>query len=93
MSTSTSSTSSTSTSKNQNQNQNEASTTKKKRAAKIVFVGDHSVGKTSAMIAFVRGKFPVEFIPSCLDTVSIELERDHRLVTLELWFVLCLSVF
>jgi len=60
-----------------------ASTTEGTRI-KLVAVGDGAVGKTSLLIAFARGTFPEQYIPTVFENYTAEMDGDNR-VLLHLW--------
>jgi small GTP-binding protein len=60
------------------------------RQVKLVVVGDGCVGKTSLLITYATGKFPVDYIPTVFDNYATDVEFSteeggSRTVTLGLW--------
>lgn len=52
---------------------------------KLVVVGDGAVGKTSLLISFSTGKFPVEYVPTVFENYACKTECEGQPVLLHLW--------
>ena len=52
---------------------------------KTVVVGDGAVGKTTLLIRFAEGRFPVEYVPTVFDNSSVIVGAGSHSVNLELW--------
>jgi len=54
---------------------------------KIVAVGDGAVGKTSMLIAFSKGTFPTEYVPTVFENYTKQMKRDkdNSNILLHLW--------
>jgi len=52
---------------------------------KCVIVGDVAVGKTCMMVAYVKGEFPKEYIPTICDESEAKVELDGE--SFKLWIV------
>ena len=60
------------------------------RQVKLVVVGDGCVGKTSLLITYTTGKFPVDYVPTVFDNYATDVdfsteEGRRRTVALGLW--------
>jgi len=55
------------------------------QSLKIVIVGDSAIGKTSALVTYVEGAFPGEYIPTSFDSYSAATMRRGEEIQLELW--------
>jgi len=56
----------------------------RKRRIKLIVVGDSAVGKTSLLLSYVRGEFPLEHAPTVFDNHAAQCQRAGLNVTLEL---------
>ena len=54
---------------------------------KVVVAGDGAMGKSCLLITYDTGKFPIEYIPSTVDTFTKELTVDNKSIELGLWDV------
>jgi len=54
---------------------------------KVVAVGDGAMGKSCLLITYDTGKFPMEYIPSTVDSFTKELNVDNQAIELEMWDV------
>ena len=52
---------------------------------KLIMVGDGAVGKTSMLITYTTGVFPVEYIPHSFDYQDISIVVDDQQCSLGLW--------
>ncbi|KAJ3235571.1 GTP-binding protein Rho1 [Chytriomyces hyalinus] len=52
---------------------------------KIVIVGDGAAGKTSLLIVFTSGNFPVNHIPTVFDNHLVDVFLDNQVIQLALW--------
>ncbi|KAI9328845.1 P-loop containing nucleoside triphosphate hydrolase protein [Obelidium mucronatum] len=52
---------------------------------KLVIVGDGAAGKTSLLIVFTSGHFPVNYIPTVFDNHLVDVFLDNEVVQLALW--------
>jgi len=52
---------------------------------KLVCVGDGAVGKTSALLSFAEGAYPVEYVPTVFDNYSSTFMVDQVPTNLNLW--------
>ena len=52
---------------------------------KLVIVGDAAVGKTSLIITYASGKYPVDYIPTVFDTFNSVIDIDGTRVNVGLW--------
>jgi GTPase SAR1 family protein len=52
---------------------------------KLVAVGDGACGKTSALLTFAAGMFPVEYVPTVFDNFATNLMVDKVPINLNLW--------
>lgn len=52
---------------------------------KMVVLGDGAVGKTSLLVTFSTGEYPVEYIPTVFDNYTASLKYEDRKVELNLW--------
>ncbi|KAJ3228917.1 GTP-binding protein Rho1 [Chytriomyces hyalinus] len=52
---------------------------------KIVIVGDGAAGKTSLLIVFTSGNFPVNHIPTVFDNHLVAVFLDNQVIQLALW--------
>lgn len=52
---------------------------------KLVVVGDGASGKTSLLVTFAKGEFPIVYIPTVFDTYVADMEIDDKAVELALW--------
>ncbi|KAF7346809.1 Small GTPase-binding protein [Mycena sanguinolenta] len=52
---------------------------------KLVIVGDGACGKTSLLIVFSKGTFPVVYIPTVFENYVADIEVDNKRVELALW--------
>eukprot|EP01116_Phalansterium_solitarium_P011753 TRINITY_DN2751_c0_g1_i2.p2 TRINITY_DN2751_c0_g1~~TRINITY_DN2751_c0_g1_i2.p2 ORF type:complete len:267 (-),score=88.41 TRINITY_DN2751_c0_g1_i2:534-1334(-) len=52
---------------------------------KFVVVGDGAVGKTSLLMSYCTGNFPLDYIPTVFENHTKQVTRDGSLVLLHLW--------
>ena len=52
---------------------------------KLVVVGDGAVGKTCMLYRYSKDEFPTDYVPTVLDTYSVDLVVDMKSVRLNLW--------
>lgn len=52
---------------------------------KLVIVGAGSCGKTSLLMVYARGSFPVEYVPTVFENYVTEVVTDKKVVDLALW--------
>jgi GTPase SAR1 family protein len=52
---------------------------------KLVAVGDGACGKTSALLTFSAGMFPVEYVPTVFDNFATNMMVDKVPINLNLW--------
>ena len=52
---------------------------------KVVVVGDGAVGKTSLLITYVTGKFPVDYIPTICDSYTHTALYNDKAYGIGLW--------
>ncbi len=52
----------------------------------LVVVGDHAVGKTCLLLAYLSKAFPTDYVPTLMDDLSlVNVKLDDEDVTLDLW--------
>lgn len=52
---------------------------------KCVVVGDGAVGKTSMLLSYTRNKFPVEYVPTIFDNITLRVEINGKSINVSLW--------
>lgn len=52
---------------------------------KLVIVGDGACGKTSLLMAWAKGDFPAEHVPTVFENYLKEFPLDRKMVELALW--------
>ena len=52
---------------------------------KLVAVGDGAVGKTSLLITYAMGKFPLDYLPTVFDNYVMNLTANDKIIELGLW--------
>lgn len=55
------------------------------RRSKLVVIGDGTVGKTCLLVAFAKGDFDEEYIPTVFETYVADIEVDGIHTELALW--------
>jgi len=58
--------------------------TTNKTTYKLVVVGDGSIGKTCMLIAYAKGEFPEDYIPTVFDNYVVEVQLQDNTIELEL---------
>ena len=52
---------------------------------KLVVVGDGAVGKTSLLISYATGEFPVEYVPTVFENYTARKKHGNQNILLHLW--------
>jgi small GTP-binding protein len=52
---------------------------------KLVVVGDGAVGKTSLLISYATGEFPVEYVPTVFENYTARKKHGSQNILLHLW--------
>ena len=58
---------------------------KEKQTIKCVVVGDGAVGKTAMMMSYMTSKIPTEYLPTVVDTFSVNIMVEEVEYTLEIF--------
>ncbi|KAN0045539.1 hypothetical protein ACTA71_005917 [Dictyostelium dimigraforme] len=52
---------------------------------KLLVLGDSKTGKTTMMMTYSSGSFPIGYIPTNLDAISLNLQYEDKVYDFDLW--------